>query len=120
MAICLGESEGLLPVDGLGALWAEFRKLPPAATEVTTHGDLIPGNLLVEGSRLVGVLDGGGFAPADPSLDLVAAWHILNDERRALLRNEWGVRTLSGGVGPRGLFSRRWAWFSTTRTRILS
>ncbi len=88
MEVCFRESVGLLPVDRLRALWAEFRQLPAAEAVVMTHGDLIPGNLLVEGEKLVGVLDGGGFAPADPSLDLVAAWHMLDRERRALLRNE--------------------------------
>ena len=88
MEVCFRESDGLLPVDRLRALWAEFRSLPNVAPEVMTHGDLIPGNLLVEDDRLVGVLDGGGFAPADPSLDLVAAWHMLDDERRAILRSE--------------------------------
>lgn len=88
MEVCFRESDGLLPVDRLRALWAEFRSLPNVAPEVMTHGDLIPGNLLVENGRLVGVLDGGGFAPADPSLDLVAAWHMLDDERRSVLRSE--------------------------------
>ena len=88
MEVCFRESDGLLPVDRLRALWAEFRSLPNAAPEVMTHGDLIPGNLLVEDDRLAGVLDGGGFAPADPSLDLVAAWHMLDDERRSVLRSE--------------------------------
>lgn len=88
MSVCFRESDGLLPVDQLCALWATFRTLPAAGVEVMTHGDLIPGNLLVEGERLVGVLDGGGFAPADPSLDLVAAWHLLDAEGRALLRSE--------------------------------
>lgn len=88
MEVCFRESDGLLPVDRLRALWAEFRSLPNGAPDVMTHGDLIPGNLLVEDDRLVGVLDGGGFAPADPSLDLVAAWHMLDDERRSVLRSE--------------------------------
>lgn len=88
MEVCFRESDGLLPVDRLRALWAEFRSLPNDAPEVMTHGDLIPGNLLVGNGRLVGVLDGGGFAPADPSLDLVAAWHMLDDERRSSLRSE--------------------------------
>ncbi|MBJ2119774.1 aminoglycoside phosphotransferase family protein [Arthrobacter sp. MSA 4-2] len=86
MDTCFRESEGLLPVDRLRALWAEFRILPAAAPDVMTHGDLIPGNLLVEGERLVGVLDGGGFAPADPSLDFVAVWHLLDAEGRAWFR----------------------------------
>lgn len=88
MEVCFRESDGLLPVDRLRTLWTEFRSLPAYGPEVMTHGDLIPGNLLVEGGRLVGVLDGGGFAPADPSLDLVAAWHMLDDERRTLLRSK--------------------------------
>jgi aminoglycoside phosphotransferase (APT) family kinase protein len=88
MEVCFRVSDGLLPVDRLRTLWAEFRNLPTPGTEVMTHGDLSPGNLLVEGDRLIGVLDGGGFGPADPSLDLVAAWHMLDDDRRALLRSE--------------------------------
>ena len=44
-----------------------------------SHGDLIPGNVLVSGGRLAGVLDVGGVGPADPALDLVAAWHLLED-----------------------------------------
>lgn len=51
-----------------------------------THGDLIPANLLVEDGRVTGVLDGSGFGPADPALDLVVAWHLLDDRRRAILR----------------------------------
>lgn len=56
-----------------------------------SHGDLTPANLLVDGERLVGVLDGGGFAPADPALDLVAAWHMLDLGTRNVLRRELGV-----------------------------
>jgi aminoglycoside phosphotransferase (APT) family kinase protein len=88
MDTCLRESVGLLPVDRLRALWAEFRILPTAGPDVMTHGDLIPGNLLVAGERLVGVLDGGGFAPADPSLDLIAVWHLLDAEGRAWFRRK--------------------------------
>jgi aminoglycoside phosphotransferase (APT) family kinase protein len=51
-----------------------------------THGDLIPGNVLVAHGRLVGVLDVGGLGPADPALDLVAAWHLLDAGPRRVLR----------------------------------
>lgn len=88
MEVCFLQSDGLLPVDRLRSLWAGFRSLPAAGPAVMTHGDLIPANLLVDGERIVGVLDGGGFAAADPSLDLVAAWHMLDNDRRALLRRE--------------------------------
>jgi aminoglycoside phosphotransferase (APT) family kinase protein len=55
-----------------------------------THGDLTPLNLLVEGGRLAGVLDAGDFGPADPALDLVCAWHLLEEGPRGVLRNELG------------------------------
>jgi aminoglycoside phosphotransferase (APT) family kinase protein len=38
----------------------------------------------------VGVLDAGGFGPADPALDLVAAWHLLDRERRDIVRRRLG------------------------------
>lgn len=82
MKVCFQESEDLLPVARLRTLWPTFRGLPAAGSAVMNYADLIPGNLLVDGDRLIGVLDGGGFAPAAPSLDLVSAWHML-DERGA-------------------------------------
>jgi len=88
MQECMEGSAGLLPVDRLRALWSRFRQLPGAGRNVMTHGDLTPPNLLVDGERLAGVLDGGGFGPADPALDLVAAWHLLDAGPRALLRRE--------------------------------
>ena len=36
------------------------------------------------------VLDVGGPAAADPALDLVAAWHLLDDGPRRLLRDDLG------------------------------
>jgi aminoglycoside phosphotransferase (APT) family kinase protein len=104
--ICLHKSDGMLPVDRHRALWSEFRDLPPAGPAVMTHGDLIPGNLLVEDDRLVGVLDGGGFAPADASLDLVAAWHMLDNERRALLRRELACSDLEWRRGAAWAFEQ--------------
>lgn len=91
MEVCLRESEGLLPVGELRRLWSGFRMLPPAGPDVMTHGDLTPPNLLLHGERLVGLLDGGGFAPADPALDLVSAWHLLEADARAVLRQELNV-----------------------------
>jgi aminoglycoside phosphotransferase (APT) family kinase protein len=50
------------------------------------HGDLHPGNLLVEKERLSGVLDAGAFGAADPALDLVAVWHLLDRPARDRVR----------------------------------
>ncbi|MGI5130373.1 aminoglycoside phosphotransferase family protein [Pseudonocardia sp. CA-107938] len=104
MQTCLRESEGLLDVPRLRALWAELRDLPPAGPDVMSHHDLIPGNVLVRDGRLAGVLDGGGFGPADPALDLVAAWHLLDDAPRAELRRLLGCDDVEWARG------RAWAF----------
>ncbi len=87
MEVCLSNSERLLDVAQLRRMWARFRELPSAGPEVMSHKDLIPANLLVASEHLIGVLDGGGFGPADPSLDLVVAWHLLDRERRMIFRD---------------------------------
>jgi aminoglycoside phosphotransferase (APT) family kinase protein len=81
---CLSKSQHLLDVPALRRLWSRLRTTPPHRVDRMTHGDLIPGNLLVADGRLIGVLDAGGFGPADPALDLVAAWHLLDDAREVI------------------------------------
>lgn len=96
---CLARSTGLLDVAVLAARWDVLRALPRGPEpDVTTHGDLIPGNVLVAGSgaagddvRLAGLLDVGGTGPADPALDLVGAWHLLDDGPRAAFREALDV-----------------------------
>jgi aminoglycoside phosphotransferase (APT) family kinase protein len=75
MSACLRESEGLLDVERLSRMWATFRELPREAPDVMSHGDLIPGNVLVAGGHLAGVLDVGCFGAADPALDLIGAYY---------------------------------------------
>ncbi|MFF5497516.1 aminoglycoside phosphotransferase family protein [Streptomyces aquilus] len=86
MATCFARSEALLDVPRLRQMWRRFRELPRTSADVMSHGDLIPGNVLVAGDRLTGVLDTGGFGPADPALDLVSAWHLLQPGPRDVLR----------------------------------
>lgn len=87
MEVCFSKCEGFLDVAQLRRMWAGFRELPRVGPDVMSHKDLIPANLLVQGECLIGVLDGGSFGPADPSLDLVVAWHLLDSERRAVFRD---------------------------------
>jgi aminoglycoside phosphotransferase (APT) family kinase protein len=88
MQTCFERSEPLLDVPRLRRIWALMRDLPRSARAVMTHGDLIPGNVLVSHGRLAGVLDVGGMGPADPALDLVAAWHLLEAGPRQVLRDD--------------------------------
>ena len=88
METCFRNSEELLDVPRLRSLWSIMRDLPPSASaEVMTHGDLIPGNVLVSRGRLVGVIDVGGLGLTDPALDLVGAWHLLEETPRQSFRN---------------------------------
>jgi aminoglycoside phosphotransferase (APT) family kinase protein len=91
---CLRESEGLLDVRRLAELWAAFRELPREAPDVMSHGDLTPGNVLVAGGRLAGVIDVGLFRAADPALDLISAWNLLEAGPREVLRDALGCGDL--------------------------
>ena len=88
METCFERSEHLLDVPRLRRTWAAMRVLPRTARDVMTHGDLIPGNVLVCGGRLAGVIDVGDLGPADPALDLVGAWHLLEARPRQALRDD--------------------------------
>jgi aminoglycoside phosphotransferase (APT) family kinase protein len=86
MHTCLRESEGLLDVPRLTRMWTAFRELPREAPDVMSHGDLTPGNVLTASGHLAGVLDVGFFGAADPALDLISAWNLLEAEPRQVLR----------------------------------
>jgi len=106
MAKCFDESEGLLDVPRLRQVWGRFRELPRTSVDVMSHGDLIPGNVLVTGGRLSGVLDTGGFGPADPALDLVSAWHLLQPGPRQVLRRTLGCDDLEWERGKAWAFQQ--------------
>ncbi|MCG7523538.1 aminoglycoside phosphotransferase family protein [Streptomyces sp. OfavH-34-F] len=106
VARCFEESEGLLDVPRLRRMWGELRELPRKAPDVMSHGDLIPGNVLVGGGRLGGVLDTGGFGPADPALDLVGAWHLLQAGPRDVLRRALGCDELEWERGKAWAFEQ--------------
>ncbi|UNK69769.1 aminoglycoside phosphotransferase family protein [Microbacterium sp. H1-D42] len=91
IAHCLEQSAGLVDVTRVAAVWTALHETPTAGEHVMSHRDLTPANLLVSEGRLVGVLDGGSFGPADRSLDLVCAWHLLDAPRRARLRGIVGA-----------------------------
>jgi len=105
MRMCFERSEGLLDVPRLRRIWTAMRDLPRGdSPDVMTHRDLMPGNVLVADGRLAGVLDVGGLGPADPALDLVGAWHLLEDRPRQVFRRELGCGDLEWERG------RAWAF----------
>jgi aminoglycoside phosphotransferase (APT) family kinase protein len=107
METCFAHSEPLLDVPRLRRMWADMRSLPRgAAGDVMTHGDLIPGNVLVANGRLAGILDVGGLAPADPAVDLVSAWHLLEAGPRQVLREDLGCDDLEWERGKAWAFEQ--------------
>ncbi|WP_417554243.1 phosphotransferase [Microbacterium sp.] len=91
MSHCIARSAGIVDVAGVSQAWASLRVIPAAGPHVMSHRDLTPLNLLVGGGRLTGVLDGVDFGPADRSLDLVCAWHLLSTGPRRMLREIVGA-----------------------------
>ena len=84
-----------LDIDAVLTLWREAMAVAAAeGPEPATHwlhGDLLAENLLVRNGRLAAVLDFGGLAVGDPTVDLVAAWDLLDSDGRSLFRREAGV-----------------------------
>ncbi|KKB10149.1 phosphotransferase [Devosia chinhatensis] len=119
---CFSKSGRLLDVARLRAMWVKMRVLPGLGYAVMSHRDLIPANLLVAGGRLVGVLDAGAFGPADPALDLVASWHLLNSDRRALFRNALGVSELEWRRGAAWAFEQAMGlvWYYAQTNPVMS
>ncbi|MBP1857340.1 aminoglycoside phosphotransferase family protein [Rhizobium herbae] len=106
MEVCFAKSEHLLDVKCLRRMWGSLRELPSPKREAMSHKDLIPANLLVQDEHLVGVLDTGDFAPADPSLDLVAGWHLLDRDTRAIFREALQIDDLEWRRGAAWAFQQ--------------
>jgi aminoglycoside phosphotransferase (APT) family kinase protein len=83
-----------LDLDAAEQVWDEAMKLPGTADRTTPswyHGDLAAENLLVRDGTLAAVLDFGGLALGDPTVDLVVAWEVLDPPARELFRRLVGV-----------------------------
>lgn len=78
-ALRVWEHAMALPTDGSGSEPRWF------------HGDLLAENLLVCGERLAAVLDFGGLAVGDPTVDLIVAWDVLDPAAREVFRRAVGV-----------------------------
>lgn len=122
MRQCFRRSQDLLDVETLSPIWQRLRRLPRDAPDVTTHGDLTPGNVLVSEGRLVGVLDVGGLGPADPALDLVSGWHLLETEARQVLKESLGCDDLEWERGKAWAFEQAMGvvWYYRESNRAMS
>jgi aminoglycoside phosphotransferase (APT) family kinase protein len=84
--------EGMIDTDAATAAWDEALEVPESSgPPVWIHGDLLPGNLLLEDGRLTGVIDWALLGIGDPACDLIIAWSLLPAEERIVFRAELDV-----------------------------
>jgi aminoglycoside phosphotransferase (APT) family kinase protein len=69
------------------AVWEAALAVPSWSGPPTwVHGDLMPGNLIVDGGRLCAVIDFSGTGVGDPACDLIPAWNLLSQTGREVFR----------------------------------
>jgi aminoglycoside phosphotransferase (APT) family kinase protein len=72
----------------LTLLWEKLSHTPHwDKSPVWMHGDLLPGNILIQNNRLSAVIDFADVGLGDPACDLIVAWSLLNANSRAIFRN---------------------------------
>ena len=81
----------LIDVDAVRRLAAEaLEVVDEPIAEGFVHGDLIPGNLLVDRGRLTSIVDWGGAGNGDTAQDLAPAWAVLTAAERPAFREAVG------------------------------
>jgi aminoglycoside phosphotransferase (APT) family kinase protein len=83
---------GMIDVAAATDAWDEALAAPPwTRPPVWIHGDLLAGNLLLQGARLTAVIDWGGVGIGDPACDMVVAWSVLPPAARNVFRAALGI-----------------------------
>ncbi len=96
--------DGMLDTDAVTAAWDTALQAPVwHGPPVWIHGDLQPGNLLVQQGQLSAVIDFGCLGVGDPACDLQVAWNLLSAETRDVFR---AVLAVDDAMWARG---RGWA-----------
>ncbi len=83
---CLDMLTGHVDTAAATAVWEAASATEWDRTPVWFHGDIAPGNLLVENGKLAVVIDFGTCGVGDPACDLVLAWTMLSGRSREIFR----------------------------------
>ena len=126
LARCRAIDDFGVDLDAAERVWDGAMALPDADARVPPrwyHGDLAAENLLVEDGRLSAVLDFGALSVGDPTVDLIAAWEVLDPPAREVFRRRAGVDELTwlrGRAWALGLALGIWYYWSTMPERRAS
>ena len=83
----LKQLEGMIDVQAATALWETASKAPGWSKQpVWVHGDLSPGNLLIQNGKLSAVIDFANLGIGDPACDMIIAWNLLPTSMRPIFR----------------------------------
>jgi aminoglycoside phosphotransferase (APT) family kinase protein len=84
--------EGIIDTDAVTPAWEAVLRAPEwDHAPVWFHGDLLPGNLLLQRGRLRAVIDFSGLGVGDPACDVTIAWGLFFGESREVFRAELAV-----------------------------
>ncbi|MFI9456384.1 aminoglycoside phosphotransferase family protein [Amycolatopsis sp. NPDC052450] len=88
-------------------IWQTALDAPWDGVDFWFHGDVAPGNLLLDGGELAAVIDFGTCGVGDPSCDTAIAWTLLSTDGRQAFRDRLSVDDAAWARG------RGWALWKT-------
>ena len=94
--------------------WAAGQDAPHSAERVWIHGDLHPGNILVDDGRLTALIDFGDVTAGDPAYDLAVGWLLFDDTGRERFR------AATAGRYDQATWTRARAWAGYLGVMLLS
>ena len=84
----LRELDGVIDTGLATRIWDSALEVPYwDQSPVWVHGDLMPGNVLIQNGKLSGVIDFSCMGLGDPACDLIIAWNLLDAKKRRLFRD---------------------------------
>ncbi|MGI8435090.1 MAG: aminoglycoside phosphotransferase family protein [Nocardioidaceae bacterium] len=85
------ELQGEIDATAVAKAWGEAVAAPSwDAPPVWIHGDIQPGNMIIQERRLAAIIDFGALGIGDPAPDLAPAWNLLDQRARTVFRDSLG------------------------------
>lgn len=97
----ISQLHGEINIEKVTALWDELSQIPYwDKAPVWLHGDLLPGNILIQQKRLSAVIDFSDVGLGDPASDLIPAWCLFNARSRTVFKQH--LQTVNENTWQRG------------------